>query len=154
MKKKSQHLTIDMGLARLAAVIAAAGSDEVPFLAEFALSKELQLCDILPARAGASDLFRRVTRDGVMVAQILRYAPSDTTDERPYLTAKEAAAKLHALKEQMGGDAPLLADGDSAYALQMCDIRLDRHGAGSVYKRVTRGGLPIALVTFGPPAMQ
>jgi hypothetical protein len=150
--KKTKHLTIDMGLARLAAIIKEAGTDEVPFLAECTSAKEMQLCDILPARAGASDLLRRVSRDGVMVGQVMLYPPSETTHARPYLTAKEASAKLEELKAQMGGEAPLLTDG-KGFALRLCDIRLDRHGAGSVYKRVSRGGMPVALVTFGAPSL-
>ena len=70
----------------------------------------------------------------------------------PYLTVDEAIVRLQEIKEQAGtGDIPFLAN--SGYKeFQLCDIVLARAGASDMYRSVTRGGVPVASVSFGPPA--
>ena len=155
MKKKLTPLTIDQAIARLEAVKAAAGTGNVPFLAQSHEPRMLELCDLALRRAGSSDLYRLVSRGGVPVVVISLYAPQKPFGSpKPYLNVDEALDRLRQLLQEVPGDTPVLADAKGRFATQLCDIREDRHSAGGfVYKTVSRGGLPVAMVTFGPPVL-
>lgn len=155
MKKKISYLTLDQAVERMEALKAAAGAEPVPFLAQSHEPRFLQLCDLTLRRAGSSDLFRLVSRGGVPVVVVSLSPPQKPFGSpKPYLNLEEALTRLRQLRQDAPGDTPVLADAPGAYALQLCDIQEGRHAAGGfVYKTVSRGGLPVAVVTFGPPVM-
>lgn len=155
MKKKISYLTIDQAVERLEAVKAAAGTGDVPFLAQSQEPRMLELCDLVLRRAGSTDLYRLVSRGGVPVVVVSLYAPQKPFGSpKPYLNVDEAIDRLRQLRQDVPGDTPVLADAKGRFATQPCDIREDRHAAGGfVYKTVSRGGRPVGVVTFGPPVL-
>ena len=152
-KIPTNALTAEAAVKRLKAFKLQAGSGDIPFLAESTDPKELQLCDVRQTQAGASDVFRIVSRGGVPVVNVSLYVPlkEDTESKVAWLTLDEALARLEAIQEVAGGATPVLTSAPRPWAMQFCDLVLGRRAVGKVYSQVSRGGLPVVLVKSGLP---
>jgi hypothetical protein len=70
--KGDSVITLDDALETLEGYKAKLGTDDVPFLAVVSPYPDFQLCDVWKQAAGATDLYRRVSRGGrdVMVVEL------------------------------------------------------------------------------------
>jgi hypothetical protein len=68
----------------------------------------------------------------------------------PYLFLSDVLKRLKETRETAGaGDLPLLMADKHHPAVVPCTLSLGKGGAGNVYKKVSRGGVPVVLATRG-----
>lgn len=74
VSKKDPVLTLDGALALFDALKAEAGSGDIPLLFSNDTA-HLELCDLWPSQAGATDMFRIVSRGGQPIVNLVLMAP-------------------------------------------------------------------------------
>jgi hypothetical protein len=145
MSTKAVHyLTLDEAIARTEALIKKSGTGDIAFLMQSRDAQFFQHCALRLVRSGANSPYKIVSRGGKPGAL------ATVTVEQ--MTADEAVARMRAMKDEAGsGDIPFLACNGSSKEMELCDLWLDRVGAKSPLKRVSRGGRDVIVVALTVP---
>lgn len=142
--------TVDEAIASLINLKRTVGTGAAQFVIQAPASgNRFLLCQLEMARAGANNVYKRVSRSGRPV--VIAVAVS-TSNPAVVLNIDTALAQLQLFKEQEGtGNIPFLAQGANHCDLELCDLWPSKVGTTGGLRRVSRGGRPVVLVALTVP---